>query len=163
MSATYANLMLSESATVPACAAVVFDVLSDVGGWRIWNHPVVFADMDGQVQAGALGLLYVRPLKRLRWRLQVVESIAGQRLVLRIGRLGFWLKLVVNLHENSDSSAPSTRLEAQMMPLGSFAARTHRLWQSFWRPFLQALVHDVAFVARKNEENQAQKGNWRAK
>lgn len=71
--------MSSRQQKINAPAAVVYRLLTDIGGWRIWNRRVAFSEIDGDAVVGGRGVLYLRSLAWLPWSLRIEEMQHNQK------------------------------------------------------------------------------------
>lgn len=81
-------------AVINAEPSVIYRLLSDVGGWRIWNDTVEFSDTEDSLSQPLplIGLFYLSRFPHVRWKMQVDTVIPDQEVTVTL-RLAGMLKL----------------------------------------------------------------------
>ncbi len=137
--------MSSRQQLIHAPATVVYRLLLDVGGWRIWNRQVAFAEIDGDAQVDARGVLYLRRLSWLPWSLHIDEMIDQKALNICASCLS------VHVHIRFDLESLDT--PHQVLLRGSLHSDSllGRLASSkmmpFWHGFLSAAFAGINYAA----------------
>lgn len=130
---------------IDAPATVVYRLLSDIGGWRIWNRRVAFAEIDGEAQVGVRGVLYLRRLPWLPWSLHLDEIVDESKLNICASCLGVHVHIRFDLTRDAQTGKVLLRgsLHSDSI-LGRLASS--RL-MPFWHGFLSAALAGLRYAA----------------
>jgi hypothetical protein len=137
--------MSSRQQLIHAPASVVYRLLLDVGGWRIWNRRVAFAEIDGEAQVGARGVLYLRRLPWLPWSLHIDNAVDERRLNICASCL--------SVHVHIDFELAPDQTSGHVLLRGSLHSDSllGRLASSkmtpFWHGFLSAAFVGIHYAA----------------
>ena len=137
--------MSSHQQVIHAPATVVYRLLLDIGGWRIWNRRVAFAEIDGSAQAGVRGVLYLRRLPWLPWSLHIDDVVAQKTLNICASCLGIHVHICFELEPQDNESRVLLRGSLHTDSLLGRLARSKMM--PFWHGFLAAALAGVSYAA----------------
>lgn len=140
-----------QSVEIAAPPSLVFGLLQDVGGWRIWNRKIEFAALSADCQPDCTGMLYLRRLPLLRWHLRVFDVIENQRLWFKIHFFALHIDLCFEL----SSSDTGTQLRGSVQATDRYAAWLGRPYVQLWQSVLSAALLGVGDAANEVAANQA--------
>lgn len=138
--------MSSRQQRIDAPASVVYALISDIGGWRIWNRRVAFSEIDGDTQVGGRGVLYLRRLPWLPWSLHIEQLITNQNISICATCLSVHVHLSFELQ--SDSTMANQVLLLGRLHSDSLLGRlvSSRLLP-LWHGFLSTALAGVCYAA----------------
>lgn len=140
--------MSTRQQPIHASADVVFRLLTDIGGWRIWNRRVDFAEIDGDAREGVRGVLYLRRVPWLPWSLQIEQMIDLQKLTVRASCLSVHVHVCFEL-----SSSKNDDLSEQVVLTGTlhsdslFGRLANSRLLPLWHGFLSTALAGVCYAA----------------
>jgi len=137
--------MSSRQQFIHASASVVHRLLLDVGGWRIWNRQVAFAEIDGEAQAGARGVLYLRKLPWLPWSLHIDEALEPTILNICASCLGVHVHIRFELEP--DDARGQVLLRGSLHSDSLLGRLASSKMMPFWHGFLSAAFEGIHYAA----------------
>lgn len=137
--------MSSHQVRIHASAAVVYRLLSDVGGWRIWNRRVAFSELDGDVQIGGRGVLYLRSIPWLPWSLHIEALTAEQNLTICANCLSVHVHICFDVQ--SDPSSEYVLLRGVLRSDSLLGRLASSKLVPFWHGFLAGALAGVRYAA----------------
>lgn len=146
--------LIEQTAQIAASPALLFELLGDVGGWRMWNPQVRFAELEHQPSPGVTGLLYLQCWPWLRWRLEISQWHPPQALGFQLRLPGFRLQVLMRVQQGD--TPQHSQLQIQVMPLSHLAQLGWRWWQPSWQAFMSGAVAGLAFAAEQAQQHQLQ-------
>lgn len=142
---------------------VVYGLLSDIGGWRIWNDAVEFAETENSLDSPLpiRGMFYLTRFPYVRWHMQV-ERVTPDRevsVVLRLaGILKVQLRHTITPHDNGmERTASKVRFEVNVLgQIGSLPALKipRRGLRLLMRHYARDGLKGLAFAARQIQQGQ---------
>jgi hypothetical protein len=136
--------MSSRQQYIRAPADVVYQLLSDVGGWRIWNRRVAFSEWDGEMTVGGRGVLYLRSMPWLPWSLHVEQLSKNQQLLFCANCLSMHVHVKFELETDDTGQVLLRGALFSNHVLGRMV--TSKLLP-FWRGFLSEALAGVCYAA----------------
>ena len=136
--------MSSRQQRIHAPATVVYRLLSDVGGWRIWNRRVAFAELDGDAVVGGRGVLYLRSLPWLPWSLQIEAMTADQNLTICANCLSVHVHISFDVQPESSGQVLLRGVLRSDSLLGRLASSK---LIPLWHGFLAAALAGICYAA----------------
>ncbi|MEC7118414.1 MAG: hypothetical protein VXW65_00720 [Pseudomonadota bacterium] len=130
---------------IQASATTIYQLLSDVGGWRIWNRRVAFSALDGDTQTGARGVLYLRRLAWLRWSLLIDEVIENQKISMHSQCLGVHVHFTFEIQ--ADQRGERCLLVGRIRSESLLGRLTSSRLLPLWRGFLGNALQGVQYAA----------------
>jgi hypothetical protein len=149
--------MTTQHRLIQATPHAVFSVLTDFGGWRMWNPKIAFAAVDGACVPHHQGMLYLRKLPWLRWHLVVDEVVDDQRLVVSCHAFGLCIQIKFMLNEvlpTQSSTAAQTEVSAVLEVIGRFASLLNPSVLPLWRGFVRSALQGLDYAASEVCANQ---------
>lgn len=146
--------LIEQTAQIAASPALLFELLGDVGGWRMWNRQVHFAELEHQPSPGVTGLLYLQRWPSVRWRLEISQWHPPQALGCQLRLPGLRLQVLMRVQQGD--TLQHSQLQIQVMPLSHLAQLGWRWWQPSWQAFMAGALEGIAFAAEQAQQHQRQ-------
>ena len=149
--------MTTQHRLIHATPQTIFSLLTDFGGWRMWNPKIAFAAMDGACVPHHQGMLYLRKLPWLRWHLIVDEVIDNERLVVSCHAFGLCIQIKFMLNEVLPlqlDTAAHTKVSADLKVVGRFASLVNPKVLPLWRGFIKSALQGLNYAASEVCANQ---------
>jgi|GEM_PF-3625501 len=137
--------MSSRQQHIHAPATVVYRLLTDIGGWRIWNRRVAFAEIDGDAQVGGRGVLYLRRLPWLPWSLHIEEMLDNQKFGVCANCLS--VHVHVRFELEPDAASDQLLLRGSLHSDSLLGRLANSKLVPLWHGFLSAALAGISYAA----------------